>query len=128
VKYLLDTNICAFHLRGKLNLKHRENCYISEITVFELRFGAENSANPAKHHQLVDYLLSELVILPIIGCIDVYVKEKVRLRKLGRPLNDDFDLLIGATAIKSGLVLVTDNVKDFERLEGIEIENWMTNR
>ncbi|GHT88831.1 hypothetical protein FACS189474_4790 [Bacteroidia bacterium] len=71
MKYLLDTNICAFHLRGKLNLDGRKNCYISEITVFELRFGAENSENPAKHHKLVDSLLQELTILPIISCVDV---------------------------------------------------------
>ncbi|MDR0866166.1 MAG: PIN domain-containing protein [Candidatus Symbiothrix sp.] len=126
MKYLLDTNICAFHLRGKLNLAGRKHCYISEITVFELRFGAENSDNPEKHHKLVNTLLKGLTILPIIGCVDIYAKEKVRLRKLGKPLNDDFDLLIGATAIKNGLTLVTDNIKDFERLENIEIENWMS--
>lgn len=125
MKYLLDTNICAFHLRGKLSLEGRKNCYVSEITVFELRFGAENSGNPAKHHELVDNLLKELTILPIISCVDVYSKEKVRLRKLGKPINDEFDLLIGATAIENKLILVTDNVKDFERLEGIKIENWM---
>ncbi|GHU79148.1 tRNA(fMet)-specific endonuclease VapC [Bacteroidia bacterium] len=93
MKYLLDTNICAFHLRGKLNL--------------------------------VDNLLKELTILPIISCVDVYSKEKVRLRRSGKPVNDEFDLLIGATAIKNKLILVTDNVKDFERLDGIKIENWM---
>jgi tRNA(fMet)-specific endonuclease VapC len=125
MKYLLDTNICAFHLRGKLNLAGREKCYISEITVFELRFGAENSGDPKKHHKLVDNLLKELTIIPIISCVDVYAKEKVRLRKLGKPVNDDFDILIGATAIKNGLTLVTDNVKDFKRLEGILIENWI---
>jgi tRNA(fMet)-specific endonuclease VapC len=125
MKYLLDTNICAFHLRGKLNLKGRKHCCISEITVFELRFGAENSGNPGKHHALIDNLLKELTILPIISCVDVYAKEKVRLRKSGYPVNDDFDLLIGATAIKNNLILVTDNTKDFVRLEKIEIENWM---
>jgi tRNA(fMet)-specific endonuclease VapC len=69
--------------------------------------------------------MKELTILPIISCIDVYVKEKVRLRKSGTPINDDFDLLIGATAIKNNLILVTDNLKDFKCPEGIRIENWM---
>jgi tRNA(fMet)-specific endonuclease VapC len=60
MRYLLDTSICVFYLRGKLNLdkilkeKGRENCFISEITAFELRFGAENSENPVKSHQSVD--------------------------------------------------------------------------
>jgi tRNA(fMet)-specific endonuclease VapC len=125
MRYLLDTNICAFHLRGKLNLQGRTNCYISEISVFELRYGAENSGNPHKHHELVDNFLKELTILPIINCLDVYIKEKVRLRKLGQPIHDEFDLLIGATAVKNKLILVTDNVKHFERLDGVQIENWM---
>jgi len=48
----------------------------------------------------------------------------VRLRKEGKPIHDEFDLLIGATAAENKLVMVTDNKKDFERLEDIEIENW----
>jgi tRNA(fMet)-specific endonuclease VapC len=125
MKYLLDTNICAFHLRGKLNLDGRKYCYISEITLFELRFGAENSNDPKKHHELVTNLVKEFTILPIITCIDIYIKEKVRLRKAGIPVNDEFDLLIGATAIQNNLILVTDNLKDFVNMEGIKIENWM---
>ena len=130
MQYLLDTNICVFFLRGKLNLdeiikaKGRENCYISEITVVELRFGAENSDNPTKSHKAVDNFINGLTIIPIFGCIKKYAKEKVRLRKIGKPLHDEFDLLIGVTAIENKLTLVTDNVKDFERLEKIKIENW----
>ena len=130
MQYLLDTNICVFFLRGKLNLdeiikeKGRENCYISEITVVELRFGAENSDNPTKSHKAVDNFINGLSIIPIFGCIKKYAKEKVRLRKIGTPLHDEFDLLIGVTAIENKLTLVTDNVKDFERLEKIKIENW----
>ena len=52
------------------------------------------------------------------------LKKKIRLRKIGTPLHDEFDLLIGVTAIENKLTLVTDNVKDFERLEKIKIENW----
>jgi len=46
------------------------------------------------------------------------------LRKQGTPIHDDFDLLIGVTAVENRLTLVTDNIKDFERLGGIVIENW----
>jgi len=130
MQYLLDTTTCIFFLRGKINLddtlreKGRENCYLSEITVVELRFGAENSSNPAKSHKAVDAFLNGLSVIPIFGCIKRYAKEKVRLRKIGKPMNDEFDLLIGVTAIEHKLTLVTDNVKDFERLDGIKIENW----
>lgn len=130
MQYLLDTNICVFFLRGKLNLdeivkqKGRENCFISEITVFELRYGAENSDNPTISHKAVDAFVGGLTIVPIFGLIKRYAKEKVRLRKIGKPMHDEFDLLIGITAIENRLTLVTDNIKDFERLDGIEIENW----
>jgi tRNA(fMet)-specific endonuclease VapC len=131
MQYLLDTSICVFFLRGKLNMDSvireigRENCYISEITVVELRYGAENSNDPVKSHRAVDAFLNGLTIIPIFGCIKLYAKEKVRLKKIGKPMHDEFDLLIGVTAIEHELTLVTDNVKDFERLEGIKIQNWL---
>ena len=134
MSYLLDTSICIFFLRGKIHLNKifkevgLENCYISEITVAELRFGAENSDDPGKSHKAVDSFLQGLTIIPIFGSIRKYAQEKVRLRKLGKPLNDEFDLLIGVTAIVNQLTLVTDNLKDFERLEGIQIENWFVRK
>lgn len=129
--YLLDTCTCVFFLRGKLNLaekikqKGRENFYISEITVLELYFGAENSNNPKKSFKAVEDFLNGLTIIPIYSSIMRYAKEKVRLRKIGKPIDDEFDLLIGVTAIENKLVLVTDNVKDFKNLKEIEIENWI---
>ena len=132
MQYLLDTNVCVFFLRGKYNLdsiikeKGKNNCYISEITVFELRFGAENSGNPVKSHNAVDLFVNGLTIIPIFGSIEKYAKEKVRLRSIGKPMNDEFDLLIGVTSIENKLTLVTDNEKDFINLDGIKIENWIS--
>lgn len=128
--YLLDTSICVFFLRGKLNLDKMvkevglENCYISEITVAELRFGAENSDDPIKSNKAVDIFLKGLTILPIFGSIKRYAIEKVRLRRIGKPINDEFDLLIGVTAVENQLILVTDNTNDFKLLDGIKMENW----
>lgn len=131
MQYLLDTNICVFFLRGKLHLneiikeKGRGNCFISEITAFELQcYGAENSDNPAKSHRAVDAFLNGLTIIPIYGCIKRHAKEKVRLKKIGKPMHDEFDLLIGMTAVENKLILVTDNGKDFKRIDEIKIENW----
>lgn len=128
--YLLDTSICVFFLRGKLNLDKMvkevglEKCYISEITVAELRFGAENSDDPMKSNKAVDIFLKGLTIIPIFGSIKRYAVEKVRLRKIGKPMHDEFDLLIGVTAIENQLILITDNTKDFKLLNGIQMENW----
>lgn len=129
-KYLLDTNICIYFLKGLFNLDKEiekaglSNCYVSEITIAELKFGAENSEHQEKNRKTVDLFLSKFTIIPIFNSLDVYAKEKTRLRKKGLPL-DDFDLLIGATAISNNLTLVTRNLTDFERLKGIDLENWV---
>ena len=129
-KYLLDTNICIYFLKGLFNLDKEiekaglSNCYVSEITIAELKFGAENSEHQEKNRKTVDLFLSKFTIIPIFNSLDVYAKEKTRLRKKRLPL-DDFDLLIGATAISNNLTLVTRNLSDFERLKGIDLENWV---
>jgi tRNA(fMet)-specific endonuclease VapC len=134
VKYLLDTNICVHFLRGKFEMdkilkeKGVENCYISEITVLELRFGAENSSDKAKSHKAVDVFLKGIVIIPIYGSIKKYAEEKVRLNKIGKPQNDEFDLLIGVKAIENKLTLVTENTSDFQNLTEIKTENWVVRK
>lgn len=130
MQYLLDTNICIFFLRGKMNLdkvireKGVSNCFISELTVFELKFGAENSSNSKKSHEAVDKFINGLSIIPIIGSVEKYAELKVKLRKNGTPLHDEFDLIIGATALTNKLTLITDNIKDFQNIEKLKIENW----
>ena len=131
-KYLLDTNICIFYLKGLFQLADKieqvglSNCFISEITLAELKFGAENSDKIEKNRLVVHELQNKIQIVPIIGALDLYAKEKARLRRDGPPL-DDFDLLIGTTAIANGLIMVTHDTNHFKRLLGIQLEDW-TNR
>jgi tRNA(fMet)-specific endonuclease VapC len=130
VKYLLDTNICIHFFRGKFNLIDKfekvglKNCAISEITLAELVFGAENSQTPKKNHLIVEKFSKRVTILPIYDSIKLYGQEKTRLRKEGKMISD-FDLLIGCTAIEKGLIMVTENTKEFKRILGIIIENWV---
>lgn len=130
-KYLLDTNICVFLLRGKyrindkLNDVGQDNCCISEITIAELKYGAECSADVAKNMKLVRKLIEKIAIIPIIGSLDVYAREKARLKKKG-VLIDDFDLLIGSAAITHDMILVTDNLKHFKRFSSLKTENWIS--
>lgn len=104
--------------------KGLENCFISELTVFELKYGAENSANPTKSHQAVDKFVKGLTVIPIFGIVKEYAKTKVSLRKNGTPMHDEFDLIIGVTAIANKLTLVTDNTKDFRFIKNLKLENW----
>lgn len=130
MKYLIDTNVCIHFFRGKFNLIDRfeteklSNCAISEITLAELIFGAENSSNPKKNYKLIDKFTELTKILPIFNAIHIQAKEKVRLRRKGEMISD-FDLLIGATAISNDLIMVTENVKEFKRITDIRIENWI---
>ncbi|MBI1287097.1 MAG: PIN domain-containing protein [Flavobacteriales bacterium] len=130
MKYLLDTNICIYFFRGKFDLLEKmnavgvDNCFISEITLAELVYGAENSKNPEKNNGLIDEFVESVSVIPVFDAIKEYGKQKARLKREGN-LVGDFDLLIGSTAIANERVMVTDNTKDFERLEGIEMENWI---
>lgn len=128
-KYLLDTNICAYFLNGKFNLQEKidkvgiENCLVSEITIAELKYGVEKSTHKEKNKKTIESFQAKFDILPIFPALDIYAKEKARLKTKGKIL-DDFDLLIGTTAIFNNLVLVTKNVSDFDRLNQIVIEDW----
>ena len=130
MKYLLDTNICIHFLRGKYGLYDKieqvglQNWAISEITLAELIYGAENSEYPQKNHKLVNELMKELTIIPIFEAIHRYGREKARLRQSGTMISD-FDLLIGCTAVEYEMIMVTENVKEFKRIEDIKIENWV---
>lgn len=128
-KYLLDTNICIFFIKGKYNLDKKidsvgaGNCFISEITVAELKYGIENSKSPEMMRTVVEAFISKFPVVPIFNSLDVYAKEKARLRKSGM-LVDDFDILIGATAISNNMVMVTNNVNHLNRIDQITIEDW----
>jgi tRNA(fMet)-specific endonuclease VapC len=128
-KYLLDTNICAYFLNGKFNLDAKidsvgfENCVVSEITIAELKYGVEKSTHKEKNKKTLEIFQSKFEVIPIFPALDIYAKEKARLKIKGKIL-DDFDLLIGSTAIFNNLTLVTKNISDFDRLEDINIEDW----
>ncbi|MEO8209721.1 MAG: type II toxin-antitoxin system VapC family toxin [bacterium] len=127
--YLIDTNIIIFLFKGrfdiskKINAKGKNNCFISEITLAELKYGAEKSDNFEFHRKVVDDFVREIQVLPIINGLDTYAKEKTRLEKAGMKI-DDFDLLIGATAIINNLILVTNNTSHLSRIENIKLEDW----
>ena len=133
-QYLLDTNICAYWLRDKYDIKYRvnavgmENCCISEVTVAELKFGmvyGKIKGGPKYKDQQLDQFFKDIKVLSIRPYFDVYAEEKARLELAGTPLHDDFDLLIGCTAVAENMVMVTQNVKDFANIKDICIENWI---
>ena len=82
------------------------------------------SEKPDENLFFVNEFANKIGILPIFNSLDLYAKEKARLKKTGN-LIDDFDLLIGCSAMRNNLILVTNNGNHFERIENIKIENWI---
>ena len=130
-QFLLDTNICIYYIKGLYELKSKfedvgpENCFISEITLAELKFGVAKSQAKKRNQKTLDNFLSGIQILPIFPALDIYASEKARLQNSGK-LIDDFDLLIGATAVSFDLVMVTNNTNHFNRIKNITLQDWTT--
>ncbi|MDX1943103.1 MAG: type II toxin-antitoxin system VapC family toxin [Saprospiraceae bacterium] len=130
-QYLIDTDICIFFLQGKFGIKDKvkevgiDNCYISEITIAELTFGAYYSSNFEKHIVEIKQIEDLFQVIPIYDAVPLYGKEKARLKKAGL-LIPDFDLLIGTTAIAKNMIMATNNENHLSRIAGVKIENWTT--
>ena len=133
-QFLLDTCICAYWLRDKYDVKHKinaadiQNCYISEVTIAELKFGAiygKLKGGPKYKDQKLNEFFANIHVLPTFPVYDLFAEEKARLMLAGTPSYDDFDLLIGCTAVFNNMTLVTQNVRDFKNIQNISIENWI---
>jgi len=128
--YLLDTDICIFLLINKHDIKARiakagiKNCFISEITIAELTYGAYHSSNFQKHIKEVTQLELLFDVIPIYDCLSTFGKEKAILKKSGN-LIPDFDLLIGITSVYHKMTMITNNQKHLSRISDIKIENWI---
>lgn len=129
MKYLLDTDICISFLRNKHSAGEKirsvgiENCYVSEISIIELTFGAYHSSDFDKHIVEVRQIENLYDIISTYSAVDEFSKQKSRLKREGR-LIPDFDLLIGTSAVANAMTLVTNNVKHLSRIENLVIENW----
>ena len=133
-RYLLDTNICIYYLKGEFGIATRvrtvglENCFLSEITIAELLFGVANSAPAWQTKQRLDvaalrHSFAERV-LSISPALETFAEVKTHLRRLGRAV-DSFDLLIGSTALVENLVLVTHNTRHFTDMPNIALQDWV---
>ena len=130
MRYLLDTNICIALIKGVHGVREKvieaglENCLVSDITIAELYYGAAKSERP-EHFDDVDFIVEHFEMLSIDPALERYGRLKHELEKQGQ-LIDDFDLLIGAVAKESGLVMVTHNTRHFSHIPDLMIEDWMS--
>ena len=128
-KYLLDTCVCISmfrnegHVRETLRRVGIQNCYISEITVAELFFGLAKATDKKRKLDDIREVQRLFRVIPTYSSFKEYGEIRFELEHTGQRV-DQFDLLIGATALHHKMTLVTSNLKHFERMQGIEIENW----
>lgn len=129
-RFILDTNtwIEFFHKRhgvaDHINVLPTTSLAASEVTIAELIFGAVNSSDYQRHIKEPQWLQETVQIYPISEVLNDYAEIRYELKKM-KLVVEDFDILIGATARRYGLTVVTDNVKHFEPMPGIKVLNWV---
>ena len=131
MKYFLDTNVIIDMLKGKhpCMFKHFEKTYSTDIrvpaiVVAELEYGAAHSTDYEKNKSLYERFISNFVIIPFgKKCSKPYGKIRQDLNTAGTPIGGN-DMLIAATVIANDGILVTHNVGEFSRIEGLVIEDW----
>lgn len=143
MKYMLDTNICSYIIKykpavvhNKFNAINMDDCCISAITYLELKNWvirnerhhkqSKNHGNPKINEYVINSFVSRLNIINFdTAAADICADVKDKLEAKGIIVGS-FDLLIGAHAISSQSVLVTNNSKDFIHFPNIKLENWVT--
>ena len=130
MKYLLDTNTCIFLMKNhsKTVARYKENILfgiaISSITLSELKFGVYNSIYPEQNGEsLLCFLIGVEILDYDSKAADEYGRIRAELRRKGTPIGH-MDMLIAAHAKAKGLTVVTNNTREFERVENLHLEDW----
>ena len=130
----MDTNtwIEHFHQRNGVTQHIMElsttQLFVSEVSLAELTFGALFSGDYERHIKEPEWLRRFITVLDISDVFDEYALIRCALKQQKKTLDKEignFDILIGATALHYGLTVVTDNVKHFEQMPGVKVENWV---
>ena len=132
MKYMLDTNICIDILRrpksGALKqiLKHKPgDIAISSVTLAELEFGVNKSSDPERNARMLIEACSPFEIVPFDNeAAATYGIIRAKLESKGTPIGP-LDTMIAASALSRELTLVTNNTKEFKRVKGLKLENWI---
>lgn len=130
IKYMLDTNICINTIKNKPQAVreaftlHSGRMCISSVTLMELIYGAEKSAAPEKNLRVVEGFVARLEVLNYGNDAAIQTGQiRAELAKAGTPIGP-YDSMIAAHARSLGLIMVTNNTREFERISGLRLEDW----
>ena len=132
MRYLLDTNICVYLIKRRppqLLQRFREcgvgDIGLSSVTLAELNYGIAKSQFPARNRQALDAFLLPLEILSFDArAASVYGGVRAKLELSGKPIGA-MDLMIGSHALSLDVTLVTNKTREFKRVKGLRLENWV---
>ncbi|MCY1220959.1 tRNA(fMet)-specific endonuclease VapC [compost metagenome] len=132
LKYMLDTNICIFTVKNRpqqvreaFNRPHVQLC-ISSISLMELIYGAERSAMPERNLSVIEGFSARLEVLNYDQAAATHTGQlRAELARSGTPIGP-YDQLIAGHARSQGLILVTNNRREFDRVPGLRVEDWTT--
>jgi len=129
--YMLDTNICIYVIKRRpAALQEKfdalaDTLCISSITLGELCFGAEKSARRVENLAVIENFVARLEVLPFSEKAAAhYGQVRAELEKAGTPCGPH-DMQIGGHARSEGLIIVTNNMREFSRMPGVRVENWL---
>lgn len=130
--YLLDTNICIYAINGKhprlsrrLLTVHPNDIFISSVTVGELEYGAAKSRWGSRTRQIMYAFLANYTILPFTEKDAVlFGRLRAEMAAAGTPIGA-YDLMIAAQGLSGNVTVVTHNVREFSRVPGIVLEDWI---
>ena len=135
LKYLLDTNIAIYTIKNRPKevreafRQHYGQICISTVTYMELVYGAEHSANPEQNLRVLEGFAARLDTLSYdTGAAAHTGQIRAALAATGTPIGSPigaYDQMIAGHARSRGLIVVTNNVKEFERVEGLRVDNWV---
>jgi len=131
LEYMLDTNICIYvlkdrpaELRAKFDQEADRLC-TSTIVLGELHYGAEKSSRRADNLRAIEEFVARLEVLPFTARAAAHHGDlRAQLERAGQPAGP-YDMLIGAHARSEGLIVVTNNMREFQRMPGLRVENWV---
>lgn len=131
-RYLLDTNICIYiknHRPAEVLARFAKlppgKVAMSTITYGELCFGAEKSSKSKESRGILEHLITLIPVLALDETVSVhYGKIRQHLQVSGKPIGNN-DLWIASHALAKKLILVTNNMVEFERVPGLRVENWV---
>lgn len=128
---MLDTNIVIYTIKNRpqrvreLFNRHSGHLCISAVTLGELIYGAEKSSQPERNLNDIEGLAARLDVLPFEEAAASHFGQiRAELAKIGQPIGS-YDLMIAGHARALGLILVTNNLREFQRVPGLRLENWI---